>query len=246
MNVNYLSVTASQGPAAGSTLLDNLIAYWNFDESSGSYTDEINSNVLVNSGVVQGNAGKISNGATFDTSSDDLSIAYNSSLEFGTTDSFTISFWLYLNNTPATAGRIFYACRFSMTSGYSRAIQVRFPTDGVYVVVDFYTSTGTNHTCESYYGKFTTGAWNHFVVYKNSSTTKTYINGVDWTSSAYSTPGNVLAFNQSLFIGNYDGSSTTAIDGAIDEFAYWNRQLTTDEIAELYNSGSGKTHPFNA
>ena len=38
--------------------------------------------------------------------------------------------------------------------------------------------------------------------------------------------------------------TNTEIDVYMDEMALWNRELTSDEIAELYNSGSGKPYPF--
>jgi len=43
-------------------------------------------------------------------------------------------------------------------------------------------------------------------------------------------------------IGSHDDGAGTEWNGLIDEVAIWDRQLTSDERTELYNSGSGLTY----
>lgn len=241
-NVTFNSLLSSK---TYSPLLSGLIGYWNFDEETGNYVDKVNSNALYASSVVQGGSGIIGNAVGFDTATDYLSINYNESLDWGTTDSYTVSFWAYLNNTPATAGRYFHIFRFSVSSGVAYALTMSMPTDGVYLRVQQYDTSNVRTDIESRYGKYTANAWVHFLVYKNSTTTRIYINGTDFTSGTPSTPNQLKQFNQTLFIGNYGSSNSGSIDGKLDEFCYWNRALTTDEIATLYNDGYGRTYPFN-
>jgi len=246
MNVNYLSVTASQGPAAGSTLLNNLIEYWKLDESSGNFIGEVNANALVPDQVVQGVTGKITNAMECDNIGDSATMNYNSSLSYGTTDSITISFWIWLDTMPSTLGYTCTAFRVTNASGSSTAMRIQFPLDGAYYLFYIVDALANVYSVESSYGFITTGTWHHILCYKNSTTSKTYIDGVDRTSTTYSTPNNIKAFDELLNIGNYSVGSSVAIDGKMCEFAYWNRQLTVDEIAELYNSGNGKTYPFTS
>lgn len=246
MNINYLSVAASQGPPAGSSLLNNIIEYWRMDEASGNLIGEINSNELTVTGAIQNVDGKITKAIELDTNTDSATMSYNASLSYGTTDSITISFWVYFDILPQTAGYIYYGCRFTNTVSPSTALRIWFPNDGAYIAFGITDSSSTAYTVESSYGYITAGSWYHILCYKNSTTSKIYINGVDRTSTTYSTPNNIRDFNGILNIGNYSIGSSNGLDGKICEFAYWNRQLTTDEIAELYNSGNGKTYPFTS
>jgi hypothetical protein len=56
----------------------------------------------------------------------------------------------------------------------------------------------------------------------------------------FSLPININ-FDETYFVlGGLAGKNSN-----IDEFGIWNRALTASELQALYNSGSGKGHPFN-
>src|SRR5690606_34680305 len=49
-------------------------------------------------------------------------------------------------------------------------------------------------------------------------------------------------------IGAHSSASSpvdSVLDGQVDEVLCWNRLLTSEEIAELYNAGAGKFYPFS-
>ena len=61
--------------------------------------------------------------------------------------------------------------------------------------------------------------------------------GAVWEDTRISASGaNVLSIGMAL--------PTYNITGAMDEVAIWDRVLTSDERAELYNAGSGFFYPF--
>lgn len=77
-----------------------------------------------------------------------------------------------------------------------------------------------------------------------------YVNNISlaWDSGSDNNPqNNICNQNSSLTIGNKTG--TNAIVGAnfsFDDLAIWNRVLTTQEISDLYNNGSGLAYQGGA
>jgi len=78
--------------------------------------------------------------------------------------------------------------------------------------------------------------WKHLVMQRSSGTWYLYVNG---TESATTFSGAPSAPTENTLIGTL-GTVTPALLGAtIDEFVFIDRPFTSDEIAALYNSGSG-------
>lgn len=86
--------------------------------------------------------------------------------------------------------------------------------------------------------------WYHGVVTRNSSNLVTlYLDGD--SENTMSAP-HAMSNSRDVYIGAGDnnGSPYNFWDGEIDEFGYWSRCLTSAEVTELYNSGSGLAYPF--
>ena len=82
------------------------------------------------------------------------------------------------------------------------------------------------------------GSWHHIVItHEDSNATRMYVDGnlVGQNLSASSIAGNGFA----LLIGNNPQQLGRSWDGNLDDVALWNRVLTTDEIADIYNNGDG-------
>ena len=84
----------------------------------------------------------------------------------------------------------------------------------------------------------TTGTWQHvlqtYTFDAGTTTIDTYIDGV---SQGTISTGNPVAAS-GINIGNARNSATNrAFDGLIDEFAAWDRVLTSEEITNTYNLG---------
>lgn len=87
--------------------------------------------------------------------------------------------------------------------------------------------------------------WQHIMVTRNENELKFYYDGV-------------LRFSRSDFSRTYSTSQYVRINGCIEyqkesinsyqeEIGFWNRALTEDEVAELYQQGiDGKTYPFTS
>jgi hypothetical protein len=70
-----------------------------------------------------------------------------------------------------------------------------------------------------------------------------YVNGnqeVGVTLAVTAFPDNTSPFS----IGTWPGIGGQNFLGEIDEVGIWSRALTSGEISDLYNSGSGLSYPF--
>ena len=84
-----------------------------------------------------------------------------------------------------------------------------------------------------------TGVWVHLVgVYEPGTAVRIYVNAGTPTSNTTSIPAS--QFNNTLNVNlgrRPDGSTTTYLDGTIDDARVYNRALTASEITAIYNAG---------
>lgn len=86
---------------------------------------------------------------------------------------------------------------------------------------------------------FVAAQWVHGL-YTHDATTntlQTYIDGVPLLSASYTESD--LRTITGFHIGTYRSATDRWFDGLIDEVAIWDRVLSSGEIAQLYNNGSG-------
>ena len=96
------------------------------------------------------------------------------------------------------------------------------------------------------------GSWYHIVVVydgaanglvTSSYTLKIYINGSEVTTSEFGTQGNGLSDSEGPINPNYVGFGRNPggfylRESLIDEFGYWNQELSSSQVSSLYNSGT--------
>lgn len=81
------------------------------------------------------------------------------------------------------------------------------------------------------------GSWHHAVITVDAtdSTTALYIDGVLMGNGS----GTIGSSTAALQIGGNPGAANRAWDGNFDDVAIWNRAITADEIASIWNDGTG-------
>ena len=233
-------------------LTDNIISYYKLDETTGTtVTDSVGNQ----NGTLQSNSafgtGKINNGLV--TSSDKSS---NAGILFGANDShdisqypFTISAWFKTSYNTAQDNSYMHIFDTQKTttnySGFwlSMAMGVTSVDRGK-INLFYRNSSGSNYklTTSSTYND---GNW-HFVAATISSDgdMKLYIdNGSALTGTTAS--GSLFTSTKSSSIGvNVSGAPNDVWVGSLDEIGLWSRELTSTEVASLYNSGAGLQYPF--
>lgn len=226
-------------------LLDGLVAYYKFDETSGTaLTDEIGGNTATLDGDIS-QTGIINQAVGLTANNDDIVIPYSEGVTLGESEQFSVSMWFYAEDLPSTVGRslVLFQQNNSISPNAPHRASIGSSTNKIFfgVYTDAPSDIGV-HSADA----ITADAWHHvvFVCPGAGGALQMWLDGVDVSTSAETVNGNLRDGDQYLCVGNSYNAATTAFYGKIDEFAIYNKVLTESEILKLYNSGSGNQYPF--
>jgi hypothetical protein len=229
-----------------SSLLDSLVSYWKLDGSSGAAADSAGSNTLTNTGVTYV-SGKINNAGDFENSgtAQYLSISDASQSGLDITGDISVHAWLKPESAPGTDIQYQVVNKF-LAAGDQRSYAFRYEDASGTKKLTMQVGTGASSENLSVNQNLGTGTFHDVVwTWKASNSTLTvYVDG--------SSIGTDVGSYTSLFSGTAPfivGDSANLdvmnnFDGIIDEVGVWSRVLTSTEVSELYNSGSGRQYPF--
>lgn len=221
----------------GSTLTDGLVAYWSLNESSAGASpvarvDSVGSNDLSDPNQVISGTGKINDAVDMRAggSNDQLTAADHADLRFGATD-WTIAAW-YRPEATATAHGI--------VSKDGEAKLVRFPSaNRLVIIVGDGNTTGSESMLVYPPTTLANDVW-HLAIAWYVAATNTLGITADGGSVSTTNPAVTLGTSAANFVvGRVDADPNYIADAMIDEVAKWNRVLTSDERAELWNGGDG-------
>ena len=218
-------------------LLTNLIAYYKFDEASGTtaYDAHASYNATIGTQVTVNQTGKINTGFSFAGVDDDNTNVVTVPQLYTNPTEFSFSTWVKLDAADTTEERI-----------------ISYSHDGIYGIISF--NAGTANLIRGFvYGvsgggwtdtttSYTVTNWHHVVLTaKENDYVKLYVDG-----SLIGTATSITSFNTIGTNGRKIGQAQSGAltDGKIDEVGFWSRVLTSTEVTELYNSGSGLAYPF--
>ena len=228
-----------------SSLLDSLVAYWKLNEASGTLAiDEMGNK----NGYVGGSAVRLvtkwGNGVKIATNLQSLRVSYNPVVYPDT--SFSVSFWFYLDSLPSAMGRngsIFGINNTNPVLPY----YLRIPYEGTdqdklqWTVKNksnnFYSVTSAATLVDS--------TWYHVVAIISGSGNpiQMYLNN-NVANDAVNFEGGMIAPDSDIRFGIPYTYTPDYIPHIIDEAGIWHRVLLAEEVEYLYNSGSGRTYPF--
>lgn len=208
---------------------DGLKAYWKFNEGTGTI---VNDSIGTNHGTttdVWDSHGMNGNCKYINSETTAINIPHSPSITFA--GNHSISIWVKPDNpTPRPEQVIF-------TKGNNPS---NYLLD--YYVGGFFWRNGKADS-QSDYTLFTptnypAGVWYHIVlIYDTILGKKIYINGENVANDTQG--GNVYTTDEDLVFGSLWGGTFT-YSGLIDEFCLWDRAITPEEVAEIYNNGAGK------
>ena len=212
-------------------LTDNILAYWNLnDNGSGgvSLVDSTgNGNTFTNNYGVALGAGIIDGGGQFNNAN----WLQTSALPAFGTSNFSISAWVNPNVSQAGYPVIFNTRVVDSPdiSGFTFGVN----GDQLFVYADTFLIASA--------GSIPANVWSYVTLVRSGDDLSVYVNGSSVAS------GSVAGydFTQSgASVAGFQTASTWYWNGNIDEVGVWNRALTSTEITQLYNSGTGLTYPF--
>lgn len=203
-----------------------LVGYWKLNEGSGTTASDSSGN---------GNTGTLTNGPTWTSGKlggalsfdgvDDYVDAGNLNLDW-TNINFTAEAWASLNAGTPNNYRGIVGNRF----GAGGANWWTLGTPSANIIAVEYTTGGLIQTNFAPVG----AGWNHYVVVKEGTTIKIYINGVFNTSGSIGAT-NIGGITNEFRVGIWYAYSQIW-NGLIDEVRIYNRALSAAEIAAIYNA----------
>lgn len=215
-------------------ITDNLISFWELEESSGTRNDSKGTNHLTDNNTVTSTSGKVGNAAVFTAANlESLTRADNASLSTGNID-FTWVFWVKMTSA-ASVGLIYKGdstgVEYAITARSGGAF--RFEVDNGAGLINI---TGVDSTTT-----YSTGTWYMVECYHDSVNDLIAVavnNGIANTT-AYSLGS--WDSSVSLYMG-VDGDFGDYLNGQLDQVGFWKRILTPTERTFLYNSGNGRSY----
>lgn len=235
-------VAAGSSSGTGGDVTSGLVGYWKLDEEEGIYTADYSGNSLHGTltNMDAGSdwvTGQFNNSLDFDSSNDQVVVPHNSKLDL--TGQLSISFWVDRNSVTGTQDFI------AKTDG---ANIWQYAVRGVGDEISFYYCSGTGADCtvgpsdtelRTSSANMTTGTWYHVVITYNDTfnRAKIYVDGAEAATSIISgTPSasSILSSSEDFQIG-WSNASGTQANATLDDVRVYNRELTSAEVANLYN-----------
>lgn len=196
------------------------------------FDSDANDKVGTNDGAVSGPVlvtGKLNDGYDFNGGSDKISLIGVSFLDH--LNPWTISCWIKPESWNDTVSYIF------LNRSGDDAVAINFKVgEGLGIrLYDYGTASNVETIGQS--ETPSTGSWHHITaVHDGAGNVDFYVNNslkIDNITIAMHNKDNA-------FIGSNNFDDTFTFNGIIDEVAIWSRALSLSEVADLYNSGTGK------
>jgi hypothetical protein len=215
---------------------NGLTDYWGFDENTGTTT--VNGVNISHNGNLLGGAGWNSSASCIIGNCSYVSLG-DQKINFtnipslhGITAEYSINFWINYSSASGTTSRIIAYNNQTALDGkqeiyiYSNPLTYNIGSHGATEQI----VTGVN---------ITNNSWTMLTFAKNTTHIQMYVNGtLKYTGNQQ---GSTFSPSHWLVFNIHDGTDTLA--AKYDEFGIWSRTLTSAEITELYNSGSGLAYP---
>jgi len=220
---------------------DDLISYWDFEETSGTRADLVGTNDLTDNNTVGSGTGINGTGAQFDSASSEyLSIADASQTDLDFAIDTSINLWVYDDNSTYFG---LFQHNYEDLTGYSQLLD---HASAGYMT--WWTGSVSNTLPKEGNNAITLNndEWSMFTITYDATSYELchYINAVEVNCT---TLGDAIEDTSSpVIIGAHYWTGTTQLyhNGLIDEVSAFNIVLSQTDIDDLYNSGTGLFYPF--
>jgi len=219
-----------------------LVAYWSFDEGSGTTAEDF-SPANANTGTLTNGPtwvdGKVGKALSFDGTDDYVTMGDQASLEINN-NSLAFGGWFYIDAYPAASNRMFLMTKGGV-SGYEYELTVNeyASSSNKFTATLFTTTTATYITVVSNTVP-PLNTWFHVmgVWDKDAVSLKIYYNGTLENTST-STAGILHTTRTANFeVGRRSDNVEAKLNGLADEVRVYNRALSGTEITNLYQTSA--------
>jgi hyaluronate lyase len=202
------------------SLPEGLVSYWTFNEASGTVAADLAGN---HHGAVSGaswTAGQVGNALSLNGANAHVAVPHSTDFSFSSSESFTISAWVYV---PALPG----AWKGIITKGRDSS-----PWYGLWIGPDNRWTFGGDANVK---GSVATTGWQHVTIVQNGAANQRIVY-VDGASTGTGSARNA-ANTGDLWIGGAK-SVNEYFNGTIDDVRFYNIALSAADVLELYNETS--------
>jgi hypothetical protein len=222
----YYLLTNAQAPTTG------LVGYWKLDGIFNSEVATSQNGTNFNATSTANNSGSL--GAAMQFNNPTSTVAQyathpiNAALNFSSTSSFSLSFFINVNN-PFPSHAIGVYDNNLNYGGYG----VWLWNSNGFPQLQFNVKNGSIGTTN---GAITLGNWMHITVVKNANTLNIYVNGVLNASGAAGSTSPTYSYAArigSMFYNDIAPPQYNGFVGKIDELRIYNRALSLAEIAQI-------------
>lgn len=218
-----------------SNVTSGLVAYWNFDETSGTVFHDASGrghNATLQGGTIAPTLGTVSNAFDFNGSTEFAIVPHAPDLSMD--GQGTISAWIYPHSVTAIGDR---------PRIVRKDINFDFNILGPAASLRVYGLNKVEYAAPN--NSVTSNVWQHVVVVIKDGTIQFYKDGRPLAQPIAGLLG--PAVTNDLIIGNFgpDLSINRLFNGVMDELGIWDRALTPEEIDGIYQNGL-LNRPLNA
>ena len=209
--------------AGATSLYDDAVAYWKFDDTGLVAVDEsVNGNDgTVVGGVTVGVDGEFGSAYEFDGVDGYVEVGDDDSLDFGTGD-FTVCNWFKYNTAN---GQQVWSKRIELKEDMEMQIA------GNQLIIT--TSYGESKDWITV-GNIFEGVWYYSCVVRDNGNVSSYVDG-DYKNSTFNEDN--VSTSSDFYIGKDGVADLEFFNGSIDQVAIWDKALTPLEISEIYREG---------
>lgn len=225
----------------GSRLFQGLLIHYKLNENVAN-TDVEDSAGTLPTGVASQNtsamstSGKINTAFTFNGSSDNINLGNGKTLSFGSED-FSVCAWIKLASLPSSGSSMIIIGKFNF-AGSDMEWALNINSVGDYISLSTSSDGSTPLSIRATETAITTGVWTHVAMTKTGTTWIAYLNGSAIGSNVGSVASTLHRGSTITYIGSLADPSFY-FDGDMDDVRVYNKVLSADEIANIYNSGVG-------
>jgi hypothetical protein len=230
---SFIITVTSTGTVTQPSLPANIVSYWKLDEkTSGSYDDYVVNNNGSSTASPVPIAGIVGGAQQFNGTTSKIDVTAGSAFNIAANGSFSVEFWYKGSTIPAAfkciVGRYIPETGAKWYAGISA-------NDGC---AYFYMQTGGSSAAVKGI-KITDGNWHHVAAARNGSkaTLKLYVDGVLCGSASKTFTTGFTSSSACLNIGWLSAMSVFSLNGALDEVAFYNAELSSDVVDAHYKNG---------
>ena len=220
--------------AAGGGIKDNLVAWWDLEETTGTRVDAHSTYDLTENGTIDSTTGVVG-AAAYHANYNSHSLYHPDDAAFDISGDLTVAGWI--DSETVASGNISIIGKTSGTGNQRSYLLYRSGSKLRFLVSSDGTSGG-NTIAEST-ASISANTW-YFVVgvFKANDVVELWVDGASAVTPV-AAPASINSGTARLEMFSFNDGGVATDPATLDSVAIWSRALSSSEISTLYNSGSG-------